>query len=258
MGKMGGSRHLKRLAAPPIWPIPRKTAIWAVKTSPGPHPADYSIPLAIILRDILGYANNMREVRFILNNKMVLVDGVARVDPGFPVGIMDVLSIPKTGEHYRILPSRSGRLTLHRIDGVEARFKLCKIIGKTMLKNGGLQLNLHDGRNLLVRLSDPMHPVEDVYHTHDSIQISIPNNTMLSHIPLKEGTLCLVVRGSNMGRVGYLVERIPGSLTSDPRAILEDEGGERFETILDYVFPIGIDKPLISLPKPTLEVVKHE
>jgi len=256
LGRMGGSRHLKRFAAPPLWPIPKKTAIWAVKPSPGPHPADYSIPLAIILRDILGYANNMREVRFILNDKMVLIDGVARRDPKFPVGVMDVLSIPKTGENYRILPDRRGRLILHRIDDSEARFKLCKIIGKTMLKKGRLQLNLHDGRNILVKLADPLHPVEDVYHTHDALQISIPENIPVTHIPLKNGTLCLIIRGSNIGRTGYLVDKIPGSLTSNPRAILEDEHGERFETTLDYVFPIGVEKPLISLPT-IVEVAKN-
>ncbi|MCS7113290.1 MAG: 30S ribosomal protein S4e [Nitrososphaerota archaeon] len=254
---MGGSRHLKRFAAPSVWPIPRKTAIWTVKPSPGPHPADYSIPLAIILRDMLGYANNMREVRFIINGRMVLVDGVARRDPGFPVGVMDVISIPKTEEHYRILPDRSGRLILHRVSDVEARFKLCKIIGKTMLKRGRLQLNLHDGRNVLVKIADPMHPVEDVYHTHDALQLSIPENVLMSHIPLKEGTLCLIVRGRNIGRIGYLVENIPGSLASDPKAVLEDDRGERFETVLEYIFPIGIGKPLISLPKTVTEVVKR-
>jgi len=256
LGKMGGSRHLKRLVAPSIWPIPRKKFKWIVKPSPGPHQADYSIPLTIILRDILGYANNVREVRFILNNRMVLIDGVARRDPGFPVGIMDVISIPRTQEYYRILPDRSGRLILHRMSDAEARFKLCKIIGKTMLKKGRLQLNLHDGRNVLVKLSDPMHPVEDVYRVHDALQISIPENTLMTHIPLKEGTLCLIVRGSNVGRTGHLIEKIPGSLTSHPKAILEDERGERFEALLEYVFPIGVERALISLPKTVVEAAR--
>lgn len=239
---------MKRLAAPRIWPLPRKTYVWAVKPSPGPHPLDYSIPLAVILRDILGYAHSMREVRFILNEKLVLVDGKPRRDPGFPVGVMDVLSILKADEHYRVIPDRTGRLILHKIDVEEAGFKLCKITGKTMVKHGRLQLNLHDGRNLVVKLSDPMNPVEDVYHTHDTLQISLPESKILSHIPLEGGVLCLVVRGRNVGRVGRLVEKIPGSLTSDPRAVLEDRSGERFESILEYVFPIGKDKPLISLP----------
>ncbi|MEM4476331.1 MAG: 30S ribosomal protein S4e, partial [Desulfurococcaceae archaeon] len=37
MGSMGGSKHLKALAAPAFWPILRKEYKWAVKPSPGPH-----------------------------------------------------------------------------------------------------------------------------------------------------------------------------------------------------------------------------
>ncbi|MEM1555084.1 MAG: 30S ribosomal protein S4e, partial [Desulfurococcaceae archaeon] len=30
---------------------------------------------------------------------------------------------------------------------------------------------------------------------------------------------------------------------------LEDKNGNKFQTSLDYVFPIGMDKPLITLPE---------
>ncbi|MDK2383271.1 MAG: 30S ribosomal protein S4e, partial [Candidatus Korarchaeota archaeon] len=50
MGKMGGSRHLKRLAAPGYWPIAKREKVWVVKPRPGPHPMDQGFPLLVVVR----------------------------------------------------------------------------------------------------------------------------------------------------------------------------------------------------------------
>jgi len=42
----------------------------------------------------------------------VKVDGKTRRDDGFPLGVMDVLSIEKTGENFRILYDCKGRFVL--------------------------------------------------------------------------------------------------------------------------------------------------
>ena len=65
MSNMGGTRHLKRLAAASCLKIKRKEFKWIVKPSPGPHPKNLCIPLAVLIRDYLGFARNMREVKYI-------------------------------------------------------------------------------------------------------------------------------------------------------------------------------------------------
>ena len=50
---MVNTKHIKRYAVPRTWLIPKKTKTWAVKSSPGPHAQDSSIPLMVALRDIL-------------------------------------------------------------------------------------------------------------------------------------------------------------------------------------------------------------
>ena len=50
MTKKGGSKHLKRLPAPVNWPIHRKEFRWVVKSRPGPHPLDRSLPLLLVVR----------------------------------------------------------------------------------------------------------------------------------------------------------------------------------------------------------------
>src|SRR5437016_10422415 len=74
-GARGMKKHLKRLSAPRSWSTPRKTDFWIVRPSPGPHAMGESVPLGLILRDMLKLCDSAREARHILNNRGVLVDG---------------------------------------------------------------------------------------------------------------------------------------------------------------------------------------
>jgi len=246
---MGGKRHLKALAAPPFWPILRKEYKWVVKPSPGPHPIDRSIPLLLIVRNILGYAETAREARRLIAEGHFKVDGRVRRNYKYPVGLMDVIEIVDTGEYYRVIPVPTKVLGLIRIDRDEARFKLCRIENKTTVKGGHIQLNLHDGRNILIRVSDPKKPVEDVYKTLGTVQVSIPEQRLLSYIPLREGVIAIISGGRNVGRVGRVISIQRGMRRFRSIVTLEDKYGNRFQTSLDYVFPIGEDKPLIKLPE---------
>jgi len=75
MARMGGSRHMKALAAPSVQRIPRKERPWTVKPSPGPHPSDRSLPLLLVVRDLLKLAESNREARKIIAQGEVKVDG---------------------------------------------------------------------------------------------------------------------------------------------------------------------------------------
>jgi len=106
--------------------------IYATRPSQGPHKLRECLPLDLILRNKLKYATNGREVKTICMDKEVkfTIDGQVRRDPGFPVGIMDVLSIEKTGEHFRIWFDVKGRIVLRPIKEEEAKFKLLKVTAK--------------------------------------------------------------------------------------------------------------------------------
>ena len=82
---------LKRLAAPGIWPISRKTNKYSISLKPGPHSKNLSIPLGIIIRDILKLSQNLSEAKQILNSGQIKIDNIVRKKYKFPVGFMDVL-----------------------------------------------------------------------------------------------------------------------------------------------------------------------
>ncbi|MEM2961573.1 MAG: 30S ribosomal protein S4e [Candidatus Bathyarchaeia archaeon] len=248
MGRKGGSKHLKRLPSPRFWPIHVKEAKWVVKPSPGPHPIDACIPLLIIVRDILGYAKTGREARKIVSQGKIRVDGRVRRDYKYPVGLMDVVEIPDLEKTYRVLPVARRGLSLIEIPREEATFKLCRIEGKTTVKGGRIQLNLHDGRTLLIKVSDPSKPLEDAYKVMDSLKIALPGQDLLSHLRFREGCHVLITGGANMGRIGRLRGVIEGTATRPPSASIEAEDGEVFQTITEYTFTIGEEKPEITLP----------
>jgi len=229
------SRHQKRIASPKSWPIPRKTHTWTVKSRPGPHSAKYGLPLLIVIRDLLGFADNAREATRILNEGNVLVDGKVRKDHKYPVGIFDVISIPKLDKQYRVLLDAKGKFNLHELEPGVTR-KLNKIRNKTILKGGTLQLNLNDGTNKVV---------DREYNTGDSVILSIPGKEIVDRIEFEEGNLVMVVGGAHSGEVGK-IKKIQIVRSSRPNRVIIS-GGEEFETTVDHVFMIGRDAPAIKL-----------
>lgn len=249
MGRKGATTGLKRKPAPKFWPIHRKEVTWVVRPAPGPHSLQNCLPLAVILRDILGFAKTRKEAKTIVSQRRVFVDGKVRTEDDFPVGLMDVVSLPESGESLRILPSGKG-LILHPIDKEEASFKLCRVEDKKTVKDGQVQLNLHDGSNMLVKVADAKKPQEDIFKTLDTLKMSLPEKQIIEHIRMKESDFAIITQGKNIGKYGKIVEieKAEGKKRRNALVTIEDEKGNRYQTILDFVFAIGEKEPVISMP----------
>ncbi len=219
--------HIKRLGIPGMWKMRRKGDKFAATPRPGPHAKRECIPLRMLLRNVLGLADNAKEARDILNRKLVLVDQKPRKDDHFPVGLMDVISIPQVKKHYAILPGKGG-LVPGEIREADASQKLCRISGKTTLKKGIQQLNLHDSRNILVK--------KDSYSVGDSITISIPGQKVLKHHRFEKGAHCIVTAGRNAGTRGRIkdIERKQHML--EKSTVILESGKKDIKTLRDYIF----------------------
>jgi small subunit ribosomal protein S4e len=244
MAVKGPKRHLKRLAAPANWQIPRKVRTFTVRPAPGSHAMDKSLPLLLIIRDVLKYADNSREAKKIIQTGKILIDGKKRKEYKLPVGLMDLISVPLINENYVVLFDESGRLTLKKVE--EAGVKLCKIVNKTVIKGGHIQLNLHDGRNQIVTVADASKAEEDVYKTGDSILLSIPEQKIAGHVQFGENKLAYVTGGKHVGEFAKIIEIEERKLYADI-ITLETKDGEQFKTVKDYVFIVGDNEPVINL-----------
>lgn len=250
MARKGGSTGLKRKPAPKFWPIHRKEFVWVVKPSPGPHSLKNCLPLTIVLRDILKFAKTRKEAKTIVSQGKVYVDGKVRREDHFPVGLMDVIFISAIDNYFRIVPSRKG-LILHPISKEESNFKLCRIENKKVVENGHVQLNLHDGSNILVKVVDPKKPQEDTYKALDTVKISLPERQILEQVKMKENDFAIITSGKNIGKHGKIIEieKTKGKKRTNALVTIEDKKGNRYQTILNFVFAIGEGQPLISMPE---------
>ena len=227
------SKHLKRYFAPKTWKIKRKGIKFVAKPRPGTHKIDVALPLNIILRDILGYANNNREVKFILEKKNITVDGIRRKDCKFPVGLFDVLSLNDIDKHFRVVFDKMGNIGLIKLGKEESMVKLCKITGKRAIK-GKVQLNLYDGTNIIVQNGS--------YKVGNTILLALGKKKEIKEkINLDKNVLIYLTGGRHIGQIGK-VESIRAN-----RILYKAESGDVVETLKVYAFPIGKDKPLISL-----------
>jgi small subunit ribosomal protein S4e len=227
---------MKRSKAPKKWKIHRKEKKWTVKTIPGPHLGKISIPLLFVLREYLGYAQTRREAKILLNDGLVRVDGRAVKDERRPIGPMDVIEIPKTEEYYRIFPNRKGEVILHKIEESEKNMKIYSIRGKKIVKNDIVQLNLHDGRNMIG---------DNTYHVYDTILYDLEKDKITDHILFKKGALGLVTKGNNVAKTGKIIEIEKGK----GNIVTLENKIEQFKTLKEYVFIIGKGEPVISVPE---------
>ena len=234
-------KHQKRISAPKSWHISKKSNKWITSTRPGPHHKEQSLPLAIVLRDVLCLVDNRAEAKRVLSEEKVLVDGVVVKDLRFPVGLFDVISIPLNNAAYRVLLDRKGRLALHKLDDLNAN-KLCRINNKITIKNGVTQLNLSDSKNLIG---------SNNYKAKDSLILSIPGKEVVKHLEYRVGNLAMIIGGKHTGEIGTIKEI--NTVRSSKHNTVKISGDYDFETIEDYVVVIGENEPEIKLGGEAIE-----
>lgn len=242
MGR-GPKKHLKRVNAPSHWMLDKLGGIYAPKPTPGPHKTGSCIPLQILLQNRLRYCMNATEVKKIVLDKAgsIKIDNKTRKDVKFPCGIMDVISIEKTGEFFRILIDVKGRFQPHKIDAKEATFKLCKIVKKGIHKSKVPYCVTNDGRTIRYQ-----HP--DI-RVNDTIKYSLETGEVLDWYKYEQGNVAIVIGGSNKGRIGT-VSRIEKHDASFNIVHMIDGKGGKFATRVGNMMIIGRGKrPAITLFK---------
>lgn len=218
---------IKRMSAPRWWPIKRKERKFVISVR-GAHPKEFSLPLLVLVRDVLKLAETNREARKIIKEGQVLVDKKKRKDPKYGIGLFDVVDIPATKKSWRAVPING--LSFIEIPESESKLKICKIVGKKTLKGNKNQLNLNDGRNLLT---------DKKYATYDSLVLEMPEQKVVDHLKFETGSTVVVVRGSNAGKTAKIKTIEKDRLWLD--------NGSIFEIPKDLVVVVGREVPLIKI-----------
>jgi len=194
------------------------------------------------LRNRLKYALNAREVTMILHDKEanVRVDRKVRRDAGFPTGFMDVVSIEKTSQNFRVLYDSKGRFILKAIKPEEANIKLLRVKSRAMGPNKIPYIVTHDSRTIRFP-----HPDIDAC---DVLKYDLKEKKIIDFAKLEIGNTVYVNGGNNIGRVGIIthIERHPGSFDI---VHVRDANNKVFATRKGNIFLLGKGKKSwIELP----------
>jgi small subunit ribosomal protein S4e len=225
--------HMKRIRSPRTWNILRKTSKFVSRPNPG-RSFDMAISLNTILKEFIGKTKTTKESKFLIKNKEVLVNSVARNDEKFPVGFLDVVSFPKEKEHYRLLINNKNKLVVNKIDQKEANLKLSKVSNITQLSKDKTQINCTDGRNILVKPSDKNLKETSI---NDSLLIDMEKNQIVEVIKLQKGSQVFLYKGRHVGSL-VKVEHIEGN------HIFFKEEDQEFETRKLYALSVGKDNKI--------------
>ncbi len=239
MGKKGETKTVKRSMAPSFWAIKRKKYQFTVATSPGTHSKEGSYPIAVLIRDVLKLTNTYREALNIIRGGKILVDGVIRKVPDFPVGLMDVLEIPLFKNSYRMVPFNGSVLVPILIPDSEKNQKLCKVRSKVTVKGGKIQYGLHDGRSILAESEIDL-------SVGDVCLLEVPSQHIKRVLSLKKGVIVIIINGKRAGMIGK-IEDIKSGTISRKEMVDLNINGEITEIPSDMVLAIGDDAPLISV-----------
>jgi small subunit ribosomal protein S4e len=185
--------HLKRKASPKIWPVHKKGTKYIVV------PNEKGLPLLVAIRDMLKVAQDKKEVKKIIHESQVHVNGNIVKDEKYALKLFDVLKLQN--KNYR-LTFLNKKYSLYEIPEKESKTKIVKIIGKKIMKGKKMQANLSDGRNYILAKECQM---------GDSALVNLAEKKIEHFIPLKEKSKVFVSSGKHIGKTGT-VEKIHNNL----------------------------------------------
>ena len=237
MVSISGSKKLKRQMAPQFWGITRKNKRFVVTTKPGPHKKNQSVPTAVFLRDTLKIVTSLREAKASIYSGKVKIDGVVRKSLHHPIGLMDVVELENITEIYRLVPTDGKILKPIIIKDSEKTKKLVKVVTKTTINDGKIQIGFHDGRSIISDVEVAI---------GDTCLIQIPEVKILEVLKIESGMSVLVTRGINVGQIGNIESVEEGTFILPKRVIISLED-RKIEIPADIILAIGKGEPIIQL-----------
>jgi small subunit ribosomal protein S4e len=164
--------------------IPRKGTKYVARAKINPNNA---VPVVLAVRDLLHLAKTSREVKEMIKSKKIKINDRLVYDFNDSIQLLQILEV---GKHYQLSLTETGKYILNPI--APKTLRVCKVIGRTLISGNKIQINLHDGSNII---SNDKIKVGDSLHLDSS-------GKMHKHIPLEKGAEILVIAGKYLGKKG--------------------------------------------------------
>lgn len=180
--------HQTRQAAITKLPIPRKGTKYVARAASHLRNA---VPVVIAVRDMLKLAHTAHEVKHLIKQKMLKLNGRLVRDSHESIKLFNQFEADKT---YLLSLLPTGRFGFKELTKPEDY--LHKVIGKKMVNDGKIQFNLHDGTNLMSK---------DKIAIGDSLYLNAGGH-ITGHVPLEKGREVFIIAGKHLGTMGTVTK----------------------------------------------------
>ena len=184
--------HVNRQNIGKFWAIPRKGTKYLALVS---HERKSSMPLVVVLRDVLKLIRNKKELQRLINEKRIQINHKEIRNTNYPVSLFDVIILPSVKKNYKALLSKHKKMVFEEISDKEAESKVFKILSKKILPKNKIQFNLMHGRNITTK---------DKAKTGDSVLLNLKDNKIIKIIPMEKGKNAFVIKGKHAGYIGKI------------------------------------------------------
>lgn len=178
--------HKTRNELSSLWPIPRKGTRFIVVAS---HNNENGIPVLIFLREVMRAGKTKSEVKRIISQEKVKINGKVIKDEKYPLVLFDVLELE--GKKYKVIIKNKK----FALEETKAKEKVSKVIGKKILRDGKVQVNLNDGRNFLSK---------EKIAVGDSVVYNFADKKVENILHLKDNSNVIVISGGHIGEEGKI------------------------------------------------------
>lgn len=179
--------HLTRAESTKKWPIPRKGTRYVARPMGS---VNNSVPVVVAVRDMLKLARTAKEVNEMIKQKLLKLNGREVKDYHESIQLFNIL---EAGKPHILKITTTGKFALEPYSKKE---RLCKVINKKVLKENKVQLNLHDGSNVITN---------EKIQTNDTVYLDFAGK-ILRHVPLQKGKEVFIMAGAFKGQTGKIEE----------------------------------------------------
>lgn len=187
--------HLTRIESTKKLPITRKGEKYLARPLLS---TEDSVSVSLALRDMLKFIKTTKELKQLLHNKSLKINGRTVKDCRDSIKLFSIFEAGSKSYRLSILPTKKFIL-----EESKDKKRLCKVIGKKLVKDNKIQINLHDGANLVSK---------DKINTNDTLYLDI-SGKVLSHIPFEKAKEVFVMSGGYTGLTGKVQSAKGSKLT---------------------------------------------
>lgn len=175
--------HINRSEMSTRIPIPRRGTKYMTRAK---SRSKTGVSVVTAIRDMIGLARTAREVRLLVHNKAIKVNGRLVRDMRESVALFGILEANKK---YILTLLPTGKYVFEE---TSAKTRFVKIIGRKLVNDGKIQTNLHDGTNIILK---------DKAEMGDSVELDSENKP-IKIIGIKKGAKLIIISGRNAGLHG--------------------------------------------------------